>query len=568
MSKLKEFQAPIPAATTVHNRFRGKRSRALLLGVACCLANVVAATAAHAAPPITAARVSGIYTMGRHVVGIRALGKGKLLVQLDLSTAYLLPSGEETASRGFGRAPAQLNQDLAVYLDKQYPNCGLTLRFLPLDRVQVSQAGSASDCGFGSHTDASGTYRKNKTGVPMFENLESDTPEWVLSSGTVASGNVKEHVQLLTDAIRSDGDDLAAINSTVTQARTGIETIVAVRKDLEPATKAEATDFKSHVQNGSTGHHKYLLAIQKGAPKPLDLEELQHANEQYRAAKRVGDDLSANTGKLRSATDDLARRTVLATEGSSAAAVSVRNAKANIALLKTALQHLAKDPDAKTSASAARQLEELRNTETSITSAATAITATAREVTQLANLSTANYEKQRGTRMAADAQQRLDVKFSDRALTEVERLLKSPGQAPQCNIRKIDWGNFDHDGIKLKNGRTAKGADEGFSLAGSAYADTDNNRNEEAFVQLNADSGGTLASDLYSQFTYVYELDTNCVVKYLGQVSGAGTVTNQGLVIVAPYAREGEPLAMMTGVMTTTVKVVRGKAQIVDQIQK
>lgn len=98
-------------------------------------------------------------------IRILALGKGKLKVAFDLVYPYVDGTGELSANLGSTEGEAEIEGDTAVFMDDEYGECAITIKFLKPGAIAVSQEG---DCGFGLNVSADGNYRKTSGVKPKF----------------------------------------------------------------------------------------------------------------------------------------------------------------------------------------------------------------------------------------------------------------------------------------------------------------------------------------------------------------------------------------------------------------
>jgi hypothetical protein len=69
---------------------------------------------------------------------------------------------------GYASGEATIDGNVATFKPSDTERCEITLIFLP-KKLKVMQDGSDADCGFGHNVNATGTYRKIKSGKPRFE---------------------------------------------------------------------------------------------------------------------------------------------------------------------------------------------------------------------------------------------------------------------------------------------------------------------------------------------------------------------------------------------------------------
>ena len=124
-----------------------------------------------AAPPrppqkhqvVTAAQANGVYRYFKSEFRILALGHNKLKVQFD--GVYMTLANSPNIGYAFG--DATIDGNIATFKPPDTEHCEITLVFLR-NKLKVMQDGSDADCGFGHNVNATGTYRKIKSGKPGF----------------------------------------------------------------------------------------------------------------------------------------------------------------------------------------------------------------------------------------------------------------------------------------------------------------------------------------------------------------------------------------------------------------
>jgi hypothetical protein len=116
---------------------------------------------------VTAAQANGVYRYYRSEFRILALGHNKLKVQFDgiYMTVMKMPN------MGYAMGEATIEGNVATFKPPDFEQCKITLVFLP-GKLKVTQDGSDADCGFGHNVNATGTYRKIRSGKPKFESPE------------------------------------------------------------------------------------------------------------------------------------------------------------------------------------------------------------------------------------------------------------------------------------------------------------------------------------------------------------------------------------------------------------
>jgi hypothetical protein len=113
---------------------------------------------------VTAAQVNGVYRYFKSEFRILALGHNKLKVQFD--GVYMTLANSPNI--GYASGEATIDGNVATFKPSDTERCEITLIFLP-KKLKVMQDGSDADCGFGHNVNATGTYRKIKSGKPRFE---------------------------------------------------------------------------------------------------------------------------------------------------------------------------------------------------------------------------------------------------------------------------------------------------------------------------------------------------------------------------------------------------------------
>ena len=136
--------------------------KSLLLAVGFVL--VAALTATAQKQIVTAAQANGVYRDGGSEFRILALGTHKLKVRFE--GQYLTRAGYPNL--GYAMGEAIIDGNIATFTPPDTEGCEITLVFLK-NKLKVMQSGSDGDCGFGHNVNATGTYRKIKSGKPKFE---------------------------------------------------------------------------------------------------------------------------------------------------------------------------------------------------------------------------------------------------------------------------------------------------------------------------------------------------------------------------------------------------------------
>ena len=113
---------------------------------------------------VTAAQVNGVYSFYKSEFRILALGHNKLKVQFDGFYMNIVKS----VNTGFASGEAIIDGNVATFKPADTERCEITLVFLP-NKLKVMQSGSDADCGFGHNVNATGSYKKIRSGKPKFE---------------------------------------------------------------------------------------------------------------------------------------------------------------------------------------------------------------------------------------------------------------------------------------------------------------------------------------------------------------------------------------------------------------
>jgi hypothetical protein len=114
---------------------------------------------------VTAAQANGVYRVDRNEFRILALGHNKLKVQFV--GQYVTIS--KSINMGYAIGEAVIEGNIATFKPSDTERCEMTLVFLPGNKLKVMQDGMDVDCGFGHNVNATGTYRKIRSGKPKFE---------------------------------------------------------------------------------------------------------------------------------------------------------------------------------------------------------------------------------------------------------------------------------------------------------------------------------------------------------------------------------------------------------------
>jgi hypothetical protein len=129
-----------------------------------CLAILVVNASAQNTKVVTAAQANGVYRYYKSEFRILALGHNKLQVEFD--GIYMTVA--RNPNMGYASGEATIAGNVATFVPTDTQGCKITMTFLP-GKLKVTQDGSDADCGFGHNVNATGTYRKIRSGKPKFE---------------------------------------------------------------------------------------------------------------------------------------------------------------------------------------------------------------------------------------------------------------------------------------------------------------------------------------------------------------------------------------------------------------
>lgn len=102
-------------------------------------------------------------------IKIWALGGGKLKVGFDLVYPMIDAHGDLSANTGEAVGEATIKGDAAVFENKDFGQCKITIKFVKPGTIKVTQEGTDSDCGFGHNVSSDGTYLKVSSKKPKFD---------------------------------------------------------------------------------------------------------------------------------------------------------------------------------------------------------------------------------------------------------------------------------------------------------------------------------------------------------------------------------------------------------------
>src|SRR5690242_7660532 len=89
---------------------------------------------AQAPKVVTAKQANGTYKYRNNQIQILALGHNKLRIGMDLIYEYRSKFGLE-ANEGSTEGEATIENDTATFHPPDYPNCTITIKFLPGNRL-------------------------------------------------------------------------------------------------------------------------------------------------------------------------------------------------------------------------------------------------------------------------------------------------------------------------------------------------------------------------------------------------------------------------------------------------
>lgn len=95
-------------------------------------------------------------------VKISSIGKGKLKVSMNLTYPYKDGNGQMTANFGDAEGTADITGDTAIFTPEGTETCKITIKFVKLGQIKLTQDGGDSGCGFGHNVYSDGTYIKVK----------------------------------------------------------------------------------------------------------------------------------------------------------------------------------------------------------------------------------------------------------------------------------------------------------------------------------------------------------------------------------------------------------------------
>ena len=114
---------------------------------------------------LTADQVSGVYRDGTSELRLLALDPNKIKIEFksDWTIAGYYANDGYHPNTGDAVGEAIIEGNVARFISGDSKKCKITLTFLT-NRIEVTQEGSAADCGYRRNLVATGTYRRIKGG--------------------------------------------------------------------------------------------------------------------------------------------------------------------------------------------------------------------------------------------------------------------------------------------------------------------------------------------------------------------------------------------------------------------
>jgi hypothetical protein len=91
---------------------------------------------------------------------ISSAGNGKLKISLSLTYPYKDSHGQMTANLGEAEGVADISGDTAVFTPEGTDTCKITIKFVKLGQIKITEDGGENGCGFGHNVYSDGTYIK------------------------------------------------------------------------------------------------------------------------------------------------------------------------------------------------------------------------------------------------------------------------------------------------------------------------------------------------------------------------------------------------------------------------
>jgi hypothetical protein len=167
----------IRAKYTIEHGLKGKLIMKKLLFIGIILTFIGVTSVFAQRKSVSGAEVTGTFRMNftgkfkgnSNEIKISALGGGKLQISMDLVYPYTAGSGEMTANMGEADGTATINGDTAIFTPEGTDTCKITIKFVKLGIIKVTEDGGDGGCGFGHNVTSDGTYKKSSGKKPNFE---------------------------------------------------------------------------------------------------------------------------------------------------------------------------------------------------------------------------------------------------------------------------------------------------------------------------------------------------------------------------------------------------------------
>jgi hypothetical protein len=278
------------------------------LVVCCAIALPYPLPANAARPPLGGERVTGSYSFQRDdgsvgEIEILMLSATRLKVGISL-TEY---RGRQTPNLGEGISEAALRGSTAIYKDASFPECKITIEFLPGNALSAAQEG---DCGFGNGVTADDMYFKVSGRKPSFSGLG---PPPAPDPNALGAAAVEDKRQAMSAP------------DTVESRRARIATLTAQRQSALAQIAAKRADFDKHSRAGADAAKRAPKANATSKPSAADLTRT--AQHEYQVASTLGDELLKATSALRADEEELGQLVAEVTQ----AATDAKGAASDVA---------------------------------------------------------------------------------------------------------------------------------------------------------------------------------------------------------------------------------------------
>jgi hypothetical protein len=91
---------------------------------------------------------------------IKSIGGGKLQISMNLVYPFEYAKGEMSVNMGEAEGVATIVGDTATFKPDGTETCTITIKFVKLGTIKVTEDGGDSGCGFGHNVYSAGTYQK------------------------------------------------------------------------------------------------------------------------------------------------------------------------------------------------------------------------------------------------------------------------------------------------------------------------------------------------------------------------------------------------------------------------